>query len=1722
MSPLRLTLPALLLLIASGFSKDYLPPGGGWDYLFEGNAAASSATEALDGTWDHNNNSDHWDGTAPGTGNPGGITAVPVAGEPGNRALLMVDAVTTSGTNNNRRFALTHDLASGEGVAADFLDDGATIAFRLRLPRSAGDLPSAPDGLNPHSGAKGMVNLRGARGRISFALGMTGTDSSYPQNGMLISDDNATFFRALDPTAWNEFWVTTEQNAVDASLYDLRVYRNGSIIPIIARTIKLSTTADEFYPYISLQLSATNQKAAVEIDYIAFKDGLHLPNDSDGDALPDTWELAHFPDLGQSGEDDAEPDGLTNSQEFNLGTDPNLADSDGDGLDDSAEFNQFGTNPILADSDDDGLNDGQEVNGDPATNPLLADSDGDVLEDGDEVLTHGTDPTNADSDGDGYKDGIEVVSGSDPNDAGSAPAFPTLDGLLISEFMADNNSTLLDSDGDSPDWIELWNPTSSPINLAGHYLTDNRQVPNKWALPPITLQPNRFLVIFASGKDRIGPDGELHTDFQLDKSASSHLALSRESDEGRFFTISVFSLYPKQVEDVSFGTYGDDSPLSIGFFPDPTPGAANASSAFDGFVADTSFSINRGLYTEPLTTTITTTTPGATLIYTLDGTDPSSNNGTRVSPADNLTPPSADIEVKTTTTLRVMAIKAGFQSTNIDTHTYIFPGDILQQSNDSVPAHARWGHAGPDYAMDPEIVNHSNPEIRPVTQDFLRVPTISLVMDWNLMFGNGGIYISGEGVDRPTSIEYINPEGNTNDPNSKRGFQVDGTVRIVGGSSTSRWKSDKLSMRLKFSPDLRYELFGKDRTDRFDTLILDHRLNNVWHYNRGSDQRGRAQYTHDQFPADLHNLMGGTSPEGSYCLLYINGVLWGITELHERPDDNFAAEYLGGDNDDYDAMKHRTSTVIAGSNTNYNAMLTLSRRDMSDQDNYQAVAGVLHIENFISYMIANYYVGNSDWAHQNWYATYNRVSADGKWYYHSWDPEHCMESTNYDATGKDNSGGPTEVFHNLVANREFRLLFADRVHQHFHNNGVLTPQNAAAAYMRRANAVDLLTRIESARWGDNARSNPYTRLDWLRTRDQMLGTANGGNHGDFFPMRTSIVLNQFRSRNWYPDTGPPNFSQHGGNVSSSFKLSITSPNGGTIYYTLDGSDPRIAAQAGTVTGHVLVAEEAAKRAIMPGNSSLDATWFESTFDDSAWPGGTLGAGYDNATAYDPLIDQAFDFSGQVNSDSTETVFMRIRFNVDDPELYDAMTLKVRYDDGFVAYLNGREIARANAGGSPGTPLAYDSQASSSHSDSQAILFQPFPVSQHLELLKSGNNLLAVHGLNASAGSSDMLIDATLEASEGIGGSAGGLSPSARNYSAPVALPDPETTISARVFSGTQWSPLTRAGFLVDTEPADKENLVISKIHYRPSAPSEEEIAAGHNNRNDFEYVELMNIGKTTISMDEVSFVSGIDFEFDNGSSRVLAPGARGLLVENPSAFAFRFGNNLPVVGKFENGTNLANGGERLTLLDAERGAIRDFQYSDSVPWPTAPDGDGFALTLINPPANPDHSLAGNWQASASIGGNPGFNDAVDFSNWQEDNFTAEELTNPAVSDAGSNPDGDAMTNLEEFLFGGNPKIHDENTTPLQADIQSIDLGNGPRDFAVLEVRLNRAAAQSVNWQLLTSTNGEIWTSADTRITPLESTGIGNGMEMRRYRVTDSIPEPGARTRLFKIESRLSN
>jgi len=145
-----------------------------------------------------------------------------------------------------------------------------------------------------------------------------------------------------------------------------------------------------------------------------------LVPDTDADGLPDAWEIANFGNLTQTPAGDFDTDGLNNGVEFTAGTNPALADTDGDTLSDGVEVNTHGTNPKVQDTDGDGLRDDAEINT-HLTSPILADTDFDGLADGAELNTHGTDPKDRDSDNDDYDDGVEIANGTSPTNASLFP-----------------------------------------------------------------------------------------------------------------------------------------------------------------------------------------------------------------------------------------------------------------------------------------------------------------------------------------------------------------------------------------------------------------------------------------------------------------------------------------------------------------------------------------------------------------------------------------------------------------------------------------------------------------------------------------------------------------------------------------------------------------------------------------------------------------------------------------------------------------------------------------------------------------------------------------------------------------------------------------------------------------------------------------------------------------------------------------------------------------------------------------------------------------------------------------------------------------------------------------------------------------------------------------------------------------------------------------------------
>ncbi len=130
-----------------------------------------------------------------------------------------------------------------------------------------------------------------------------------------------------------------------------------------------------------------------------------------------------------------------------------------------------------------------------------------------------------------------------------------LDGSpIISEFMARNEDTIQDRDGDTPDWLEVFNPTAEAIDLNGYWLTDDPGDLTGWRMPSVTLEPGGYRMIFASGKDRSEPDGELHADFKLDRDAE-YLALI--APDGQTVVHEFSPEYPEQVADIAYGVAPD-------------------------------------------------------------------------------------------------------------------------------------------------------------------------------------------------------------------------------------------------------------------------------------------------------------------------------------------------------------------------------------------------------------------------------------------------------------------------------------------------------------------------------------------------------------------------------------------------------------------------------------------------------------------------------------------------------------------------------------------------------------------------------------------------------------------------------------------------------------------------------------------------------------------------------------------------------------------------------------------------------------------------------------------------------------------------------------------------------------------------------------------------------------------------------------------------------------
>ena len=997
-------------------------------------------------------------------------------------------------------------------------------------------------------------------------------------------------------------------------------------------------------------------------------------------------------------------------------------------------------------------------------------------------------------------------------------------------------------------------------------------------------------------------------------------------------------------------TASDSAEENLLYFTTPTPGGAN-SSGFLGFAGETIFSVDRGFFDSAFDVEITSPTVGAAIYYTTDGSTPSASHG-----ALYIGP----INISTTTVLRATATVPRYLPADVDTHSYFFLNDVLLQDGTGLPlppfpATSTW-----DYAMDPNIVN--DPRFSTLVDDLQTLPTLSLVMDEEDAWGANGFYATlqeGQAGERPVSVELIGTDGVGQ-------FQEDAGIRVMGSGNLRRAvgkKSMRLVFRSEFGPTkLNYPFFGSDYADEIDTIALRGNYFDTWTFQSDDGGlggpccgRSRSLFLRDQFAHETHQAMGAHAIAGNFVHLYINGQYWGLYNPTERPDEEFLQSYFGGSEADYDVIKTGVD-IVAGDLAGWNEMMTIVRGNgphgsLANDAAYHDLQPYLDIGAFADYLLLNFYGGNHDWPHNNWYAVRNRTES-GPFVFYEWDAENFLFSVDSDRTGISNANTAGEIYSNLRQNDQFNLLFADRAQRHMFNDGVLTPAAAAARFQAIVDTIRPALNPESARWGDELQEPPHNTFD-------DFDAAVAEKLDNYFPVRTDMVLGQLRSAGLYPATAAPTLSQHGGHVESGFPVTMTAP-AGTIYYTLDGSDPRLADGSvnpdavvfdyGSATSTTLITEGDTWRYLDDG-SDQGTAWKESSFVDTAWPVGDAELGYgngDEVTVVD-FIDADPTTPGiQKNA----TTFFRKTFSVAHADQVTQLTMHIKVDDGAVVYLNGNEVERINIPGVPGDPVAHTTTAvGSANSDGNPpIAFSLDPAD-----LVEGPNVIAVEVHQVSATSDDISFDLELIAHAASGGAG------------PPILISAETTIQARVRDGIAWSALTAARFTIDP-PGDASNLKITEMNYNPHNALTQ-FGDAPVDHDEFEFLELTNVGAETIDLTGVQLVNrlvagsleGVEFTFP---AVALASGASVLVVENLSAFESRYGTGLNVAGEWTG--SLSNAGERITLLAADEEVIQQFDYNDR--WEDRTDGRGSSLVVID--TSGDYGTSDNWRASTAFGGTP--------------------------------------------------------------------------------------------------------------------------------------------------------
>lgn len=684
---------------------------------------------------------------------------------------------------------------------------------------------------------------------------------------------------------------------------------------------------------------------------------------------------------------------------------------------------------------------------------------------------------------------------------------------------------------DFSDWVELFNDGTGAVSMAGWSLTDDAGNPGKWKFPTnASIAAGGYYVVLCND----APATNKSVNYP---SASFNLSAGGEYlgvfDAASQLVSQISGGYPRQSP---FHTYGVASgTTNFMYFDLMTPGASNAGQEFTGYVAEPVLTKPGGLITTNfLLVTVTTATAGVTYRWTDNGSEPTASNG-------NATANSTLTVLLAPKTIRVRAFATNWIPSPVVSRSYLVNAPSVLRTNLALSLIGDWDQTFYKSNGVFSIVGGTwvSGVWTKVTDDDFSMPTKR-----------------GRAFERPVQAEFIDPTGGTV-------YRIDAGLRAAGSPHarpryvlqdmtsvwTNAWNINKPQMNLffrkEYEGDAKFNFVNGSRVDQFEGIRL-----------RAGKNDWDRPFVRDELARRLLSDTGQPSTRGTMVSLFVNGSFRCYYNPCERLDEKFFQEWHRSTND-WDIINQ--GGVANGDSVAYNALQSAaSARNCSILTNYQYIASKLDVVNFCDYLMVNTYTATWDWPQNNFYTARER-SSNGVFRYYIWDAEGAFSDTTlttnpavvkmdrtYDIVGSNLIGKTTfgigVLFNSLYKSPEFRLVWADRFFKHVvHPGGCLD----ASAVLARANAV-------------KEEANPIVR--YVRNADISISVIT-----NWVPVRKDYMFAHFDKWGLLPPVSPPAFAQWGGAVTNGFPVALSHTNAvGTIYYALDGADPR--APGGAIVG----------------------------------------------------------------------------------------------------------------------------------------------------------------------------------------------------------------------------------------------------------------------------------------------------------------------------------------------------------------------------------------------------------------------------------------------------------------------------------------------------------------------------------------------------------------------------